>query len=112
MKYQLQKKDELNWQIFVWQEGGQEISRGRYAGQLTQAKWCGLESYHYTLENAAKSLLEMATRDASEAQVALDTDTVLAAIAEAREATLAAVAAVTPEEFSKKSARGRKKGGE
>lgn len=108
LAFQLQKVDEHNWQLFQWQDGGQKISRGRYAGQLTQAKWMGLESFHPRLELAAAALLEIAIRENTPDKTGLDTETVLSSIAAAKEQVLAAVEAVTPEEFSKKSKRGRK----
>ncbi len=107
-KYAIRKVDDLNWQIFQWQEGGQTIERGRYVGQETQAKWCPMESYHPTLVWAVQGLLKTAALDNAEAGVNLDTAAILAAVEQARLDVLAAVAAVTPEEFTKKSARGRK----
>jgi hypothetical protein len=53
-------------------------------------------------------LLEIATRDGVETGIEIDTETAVTAISEAREAVIAAVQAVTPDEFKKKSARGRK----
>jgi hypothetical protein len=108
MQYQLRKMDEHNWQLWRWQEGGETITRGRYAGQDKQAKWCPMDNYYGKLEHAAAGLFEVAVKDRTESGTDLDTETILVAIADAQAAVLAAVQAVTPDEFSKKSARGRK----
>lgn len=111
-KYAIRKVDDLNWQIFKWQEGGETIERGRYVGQETQARWCPMESYHPNVVNAAQWLLKEATLNNSEAGVNLDTAAILLAVEAARVDVLAAVAEITPEEFSKKSNRGRKAKGQ
>lgn len=108
MKYRIHKKDELNWEIMEWQAGGQIISRGRYAGQAMKEGWRPLGSYHGRLEHAAVALLEIATKAALPTGEGLDTETILEAIDSAKEAVLAAVEAVTPAEFAKKSTKGRK----
>lgn len=41
MKYRIIKHDKFNWAIQEFQEGGGEISRGRYSGQEKQEKWHG-----------------------------------------------------------------------
>jgi len=89
MKYQIRKLDELNWQLFQWQDGGQEITRGRYAGQATQAKWCPMESYHRDLKRAVEALLTYATLANAEKGVTLDTAAILAAVEQARTDVLA-----------------------
>lgn len=60
MKYRIVRRDPLNWAIERWQEGGQPISRGRYAGQLTQAKWDTVNpvGFYPTLAHAARRLLD------------------------------------------------------
>jgi hypothetical protein len=100
LKYQIRKLDDLNWQVFEWQEG--------YVGQLTQSKWKPMESYHPDVDGAVKALLKYATLANLESGVGLDTDAILAALEQAREDVIAAAQAITPEEFKKKSARGRK----
>jgi hypothetical protein len=105
----LRSEVHLNWQIYQWQEGGEIITRGRYAGQPMQSKWCPMDSYHPNVEQAAECLLKMAVLANAEKGVNLDTEAILTAITAAREDVIAAARAVTPEEFRKKSKRGRKK---
>lgn len=107
-KYAIRKLDDLNWQLYQWQEGGELITRGRYAGQPMQSKWCPMDSYHPNVDGAATALLKIATLENAEKGVNLDTEAILAAVAQARLDVLAATEAITPEEFSKKSKRGRK----
>jgi len=108
LRYAIRKMDDLNWQVWKWQDGGKEITRGRYAGQKTQAKWCPMESYHPHPGQAAECLLRYATLDNAPEGVNLDTEAILAATKAAVEQVIAAVEAITPAEFSKKSNRGRK----
>jgi hypothetical protein len=64
MKYRIIKHDKLNWAIQEFQEGGGEISRGRYAGQEKQEKWKAPKSFHPSIRNAALALLDQAAGDA------------------------------------------------
>ena len=50
------RADSLNWAIQEWQEGGDLIERGRYAGQPKAAKWKVPESFFRTLADAARDL--------------------------------------------------------
>lgn len=107
-KYAIRKLDDLNWQLFQWQEGGEIITRGRYAGQEMQSKWCPMDSYHPNVDGAVTALLKIATLENAAKGINLDTDAILAAIAQARLDVIQAAEAITPEEFTKKSKRGRK----
>jgi hypothetical protein len=91
MKWTIRKMNELNWQVWEWQDGGETVSRGRYAGQEKQAKWIPLESYHGSLRNAVKWLVNHATRANVESGTDLDTATILAAIEKAEQNVLDAV---------------------
>ena len=91
MKWAIRKMNELNWQVWEWQEGGGTISRGRYAGQPKQAKWIPLESYHYTLKDAVRWLLHHAARQHAETDVNLDTAAILEAIEKAEKSVTEAV---------------------
>jgi hypothetical protein len=55
MKRRIIRADALNWAIQEFQEGGETIERGRYAGQKTQAKWKQPESFFRTLPDAARA---------------------------------------------------------
>lgn len=57
MKRRIIRADSLNWAIQEWQEGGDEISRGRFAGQTKKAKWKMPESFFRTLADAARNML-------------------------------------------------------
>ena len=75
MKYRITHPDPHNWCIEEFQEGGSTISRGRFAGQETQARWKAPTAFYRTLEDAAKGLLNRAAGDAmltGEAQSTLD----------------------------------------
>ena len=59
-KFRLIRLDANNWAIERWQTGGEPISRGRYAGQLTQEKWDTVNRLYFpTLAWAAKRLLDL-----------------------------------------------------
>jgi len=79
MKWTIRKMDEHNWQLFEWQEGGEIISRGRYAGQETTAKWKPLDSYHRSPAEAARALLSRAMLANVEPGTDLDTAAIIAA---------------------------------
>lgn len=89
MKYRIVKHDKLNWAIQRFQEGGDEISRGRYAGQEKQEKWMPPKSFYPTLRHAAKDLLDMAAGDALLSGEATD---ILTAIQAAERTVLATLA--------------------
>lgn len=64
MKYRITHPDIYNWCIEEWQEGGGTIERGRYKGQVQQARWKAAENFYPTLDEAAKGLLRRAAGDA------------------------------------------------
>lgn len=64
MKYRITHPDEHNWCIEEWQAGGEIISRGRFAGQETAARWKQPTSFYPSLKQAACGLLEKAAGDA------------------------------------------------
>jgi len=64
MKYRITHPDPHNWAIEEWQEGGSIIDRGRYKGQVQQARWKAPELFYPTLDDAAKALLRKAAGDA------------------------------------------------
>ena len=94
LRFQIQKPNQYNWQIFEWQAGGEKISRGPYSGQLSTPKWMPMESYHPNVSRAAVVLLEIATKAGVPEHIGLDTEAILASVAAAQEIVLAAVAAV------------------
>ena len=85
MKYQIRREDKHNWTIYEWQNGGDIITRGKYVGEVKQAKWIPLNggSYHQRLEHVAKALLDYAT-GANCPEGNLTAKTVLAAIEKAQ----------------------------
>jgi hypothetical protein len=87
MKYRIIKHDQHNWAIQEFQEGGDTISRGRYAGQEKLEKWKAPALFYRTLEDAAIGLLNLAAGD-------VETITLLEAIKAAKLEVLAAVAVV------------------
>lgn len=60
MKYRIVKSDRLNWRLESWSEGGKNPATGK----LGKPGWRGMESYHPSLRQAAKSLLDHAAGDA------------------------------------------------
>lgn len=96
MKYQIRKMNDLNWQVWEWQEGG-TVSRGRYVGQEKQAKYVPMESYHGTIGSAVKWMLEHAIRANVESATELDTAAILAAVEQARTDVLDAVSRIEKE---------------
>jgi len=56
-KRRIIRADSLNWAIQEWQEGGNLIERGKYAGQPKAAKWKMPESFFRTLADAAASMM-------------------------------------------------------
>lgn len=63
-KYRITHPDQHNWCIEEWQDGGEKISRGRYAGQEKTAKWMDPSLFYGTLRQAALALLDKAAGDA------------------------------------------------
>lgn len=93
MKYEklrIRNRDENNWVIEGYVRGGQEITRGRYAGQLTKGGYDTVNplGYYQTLEHAAKRLMDY--------EIKLHTDVVdhdiVETIEKARDAVIVAVA--------------------
>lgn len=64
MKYRITHPDEHNWCIEKWQEGGELVSRGPYAGQPKQARWMAPEMFFPSLRHAALRLIDVAAGDA------------------------------------------------
>lgn len=58
-KYRIRRRDKRNWCIEKWQQGGQEISRGKYAGNETKEGWDEVnpEGYYPHIKGAARDLL-------------------------------------------------------
>ena len=56
MKLRLIKADALNWALQSWQEGGDTVERGRYAGQVKQSKWKPPHAFYSRLKDAARGL--------------------------------------------------------
>lgn len=89
MKYRIGKHDKLNWAIYEWQEGGEAISRGRYAGDAKQAKWKAPKAFYPSLRSAALGLIDQAAGDAL---LAGEAASILDAIKQAEACVLATLA--------------------
>jgi hypothetical protein len=87
MKYRIIKHDQHNWAIQEFQEGGDTISRGRFAGQEKQEKWKAPTRFYRTIEDAAIGLLHLAAGD-------VEATSLLEAIQAAKLEVLAAVAVI------------------
>lgn len=85
-KYRIQRLDDHNWTLEEFQEGGETISRGRFAGQEKQARWKAPIAFYRTLRDAATALLDKATGDAL-----TETKSILEAITLAENRVLAAL---------------------
>ena len=61
----VRKSNAHNWVIEEYQVGGEEITRGKYLGQLTQAKWDKINplGYFSDLKWAAKALMDEHLQD-------------------------------------------------
>lgn len=57
MKRRIIRADARNWAIQEWQEGGETIERGKFAGQEKLAKWKAPDSFFSRLADAAKDML-------------------------------------------------------
>lgn len=55
-KRRIIRADQYNWSIQEFQEGGEVIERGRFAGQTTVAKWKNPEKHYPTLADAARAM--------------------------------------------------------
>jgi len=58
MKRRIIRADTYSWAIQEWQEGGEIVERGRFAGNVKQSKWKNPEKFYHTLEEAAKAMFE------------------------------------------------------
>jgi len=58
MKRRIIRADAYNWAIQEWQEGGDLVERGRFAGKVKQSKWKNPERFYRTLDEAAKAMLD------------------------------------------------------
>jgi hypothetical protein len=65
MKFRIRRRDALNWVIERFQEGGQEITRGRYVGQLTKEKWDDVNPVGYfpNLKHATRRMMDEVLAD-------------------------------------------------
>ena len=89
MKYRITHPDPYNWCIEEWQEGGELVSRGPYAGQAKQARWMAAALFYPTLRDAALALVDKAAGDAL---LVGECQTILEAIEAARLSVLATLA--------------------
>lgn len=92
MKYQklrIRNRDQHNWVIEGYAEGGEIITRGKYAGKIKKGGFDEVNplGYYQTLEQAATRLLDY--------QIKMDTnivaDNILEKIEEAKKSVIAAV---------------------
>lgn len=63
MKRRIIRADAHNWAIQEWQEGGETISRGKYAGKEKQEKWKAPERFYAKLEDAAGAMFREIVAD-------------------------------------------------
>ncbi len=56
-KRRIIRADARNWAIQEWQEGGETIERGKFAGQEKLAKWKAPDAFFGRLVDAAKDML-------------------------------------------------------
>lgn len=79
MKFRL-INDNTQWILQKYQEGGSVVAKGKYKGQIKQAKWKDV-GYHLWLEHAVESayreMLKVKIQDPIELQ---NTDSILKAI--------------------------------
>lgn len=57
MKRRIIRADAHNWAIQEWQDGGDIVERGRFAGQVKQSKWKNPDKFYRSLEDAANAML-------------------------------------------------------
>lgn len=62
MKYRIVRHDKLNWRLQEWREGGRPVP-GK-PGQVSEGRWAGLDSYHSSVRQAVRALLDHAAGDA------------------------------------------------
>ncbi len=91
MKRRIIRADALNWAIQEWQEGGDVIERGRYAGNAKQAKWKAPEIFSSRLDQAAKFLFHEIVGDLPNGEQ-LTGEQLISAVKAAEERTVKAVA--------------------
>lgn len=82
MKYRITHPDPFNWCIEEWQEGGKQIEKGRFQGEVTKAKWKAANEFYPTLKDAAIGLLN---KDISNQLLNNETKDILEAIKKAEE---------------------------
>lgn len=63
MKRRIIRADAHNWAIQEWQEGGDIVERGRFAGNVKQSKWKNPDKFYRTLEDASKALFDEIVSD-------------------------------------------------
>ena len=63
--YRIRKRDRYNWTIERWQAGGEVISRGKFAGQVTREGWDETSpvGYYPSLKWAAVKLVDVIAGD-------------------------------------------------
>lgn len=94
MKYRITHPDPMNWCIEEWQEGGDIVSRGKFAGQEKQSKWKLPNAFFPTLKIAALALIDKAAGDAL---LAGEATSILSAIALAETRVLETLEAMPKE---------------
>lgn len=86
-KRRIIRKDAMNWAIQEWQEGGDVVERGKYAGQEKKSKWLPAEAFYNKLEDAARGMLSDTIGDVPQGEVDLPWLQLMQAIRDAEERT-------------------------
>lgn len=63
MKRRIIRADAHNWAIQEWQEGGDTVERGRFAGQTKQARWKAATKFYPHLQDAANAMFREIVAD-------------------------------------------------
>ena len=87
MKRRIIRKDAMNWAIQEWQEGGDVVERGKYAGQEKKSKWLPAESFYNKLADAARDMLHETIGDVPQGEVNMTGQQLVVAITLAEERT-------------------------
>lgn len=86
-KRRIIRKDSLNWAIQEYQEGGDVVERGKYAGQEKKSKWLPPESFYNKLSDAAKDMLHETIGDVPQGETNLTGQQLMEAITGAEKRT-------------------------